>query len=92
MFGFSFTANLFSMVVLVCLLFSLLFWPKEEISNEMLHTHERLIHEHTHTHDDEHHMHEHSEIEEEHSHDHEHSEITHEHKFFIDIHHQRWPK
>tara|TARA_Y100000748_G_C15485604_1_gene484581 strand:+ start:484 stop:1860 length:1377 start_codon:yes stop_codon:yes gene_type:complete len=92
MFGFSFTASLFSMVVLVCLLFSLLFWPKEKISNEMLHTHERLVHEHTHTHDDGHHIHEHTASEDEHSHDHEHSEITHEHRFFIDIHHQSWPK
>ena len=91
-FGFSFTASLFAMIVLVCLLFSLLFWPKEENSNEMLHTHETLAHEHTHTHDDEHHIHEHSETEEEHSHHHEHKSITHEHKYFIDIHHQSWPK
>ena len=91
-FGFSFTASLFAMIVLVCLLFSLLFWPKEENSNEMLHTHETLVHEHTHTHDDDHHNHEHSETEDEHSHDHEHKAITHEHKFFIDIHHQSWPK
>ena len=92
MFGFSFTASLFSMIVLVCLLFSLLFWPKEENSNEMLHTHESLVHEHTHTHDDGHHIHEHTERDDEHSHNHEHKVITHEHKFFIDIHHQSWPK
>ena len=90
--GFSFTASLFSMIVLLCLLFSLLFWPNEENSKDILHTHERVVHAHTHNHDDEHHKHSHALDETEHSHDHEHKAVTHEHKFFIDIHHQSWPK
>ncbi|HAH67705.1 MAG TPA: hypothetical protein DCL68_04140 [Gammaproteobacteria bacterium] len=92
MFGFSFTASLFSMIVMVCLLFSLLFWPNEEITEEIQHSHERIDHNHTHNHDDDHHDHEHSISHDEHSHEHTHKEVTHEHKFFIDIHHQRWPK
>ena len=91
-YGFSFTASLFSMIVLLCLLFSLLFWPNEESSKDILHTHERVVHAHTHNHDDEHHKHSHAYDETEHSHDHEHKAVTHEHKFFIDIHHQSWPK
>jgi predicted MFS family arabinose efflux permease len=91
-YGFSFTASLFSMIVLLCLLFSLLFWPNEESSNEILHTHQRVVHAHTHSHHDEHHKHSHTLDETEHSHDHEHKAVTHEHKFFIDIHHQSWPK
>jgi len=91
-YGFSFTASLFSMIVLLCLLFSLLFWPNEETSKDILHTHERVVHAHTHNHDDEHHKHSHAYDETEHSHDHEHKAVTHEHKFFIDIHHQSWPK
>lgn len=91
-FGFSFTTSLFSMVVMVCLLFSLLFWPKEENTEGMIHTHESMSHDHTHNHDDGHHDHEHSVAEGEHSHDHVHEAVTHEHKYFIDIHHQRWPK
>ena len=92
MFGFSFTASLFSMIVMVCLLFSLLFWPNEDSTQEMMHTHERITHNHTHNHDDGHHDHEHSIGHDEHSHDHVHQDVTHEHKFIIDIHHQRWPK
>ena len=91
-YGFSFTASLFSMIVLLCLLFSLLFWPNEETSKDILHKHERVVHAHTHNHDDEHHKHSHAYDETEHSHDHEHKAVTHEHKFFIDIHHQSWPK
>ena len=91
-YGFSFTASLFSMIVLLCLLFSLLFWPNEETSKDILHTHETVVHAHTHNHDDEHHKHSHAYDETEHSHDHEHKAVTHEHKFFIDIHHQSWPK
>ena len=91
-YGFSFTASLFSMIVLLCLLFSLLFWPNEKTSKDILHTHERVVHAHTHNHDDEHHKHSHAYDETEHSHDHEHKAVTHEHKFFIDIHHQSWPK
>ncbi len=92
MFGFSFTASLFSMIVMVCLLFSLLFWPNEENTGEMLHTHESIAHSHTHKHDDEHHDHGHSQNHDEHSHDHTHRVVTHEHKYYIDIHHQSWPK
>ena len=92
MFGFSFTASLFSMIVMVCLLFSLLFWPNEDSTEGMMHTHERITHNHTHNHDDGHHDHEHSIGHDEHSHDHVHQDVTHEHKFIIDIHHQRWPK
>tara|TARA_B100001964_G_scaffold109390_2_gene122297 strand:- start:32105 stop:32782 length:678 start_codon:yes stop_codon:yes gene_type:complete len=91
-FGFSFTATLFSMIVIVCLLFSLLIWPNEENNEQMLHTHERFTHSHTHSHEDDHHEHDHDSDNEEHSHDHEHIAVTHEHKFFIDIHHQSWPK
>ena len=91
-FGFSFTASLFSMIVMVCLLFSLLFWPNEDRTEEMMHTHESITHNHTHNHDDGHHDHEHSFVHDEHSHDHVHQDVTHEHKFIIDIHHQRWPK
>ncbi|MBQ08182.1 MAG: MFS transporter [Gammaproteobacteria bacterium] len=91
-FGFSFTATLFSMIVIVCLLFSLLIWPNEENNKQMLHTHERFTHSHTHSHEDDHHEHDHDSDNEEHSHDHEHIAVTHEHKFFIDIHHQSWPK
>ena len=92
MFGFSFTASLFSMIVMVCLLFSLLFWPNEENTHEMLHTHDSIAHNHTHKHDDDHHDHVHSDNQDEHSHDHVHRAVTHEHEFFIDIHHQSWPK
>ena len=92
MFGFSFTASLFSMIVMVCLLFSLLFWPNEDNTHEMLHTHDSIAHNHTHKHDDDHHDHVHSDNQDEHSHDHVHRAVTHEHEFFIDIHHQSWPK
>jgi len=91
-YGFSFTASLFSMIVLLCLLFSLLFWPDEDNSKDMLHTHEKLVHVHRHNHDDEHHTHNHAIDESEHTHDHEHKAVTHEHRFFIDLHHQSWPK
>ena len=91
-YGFSFTASLFSMIVLLCLLFSLLFWPDEENSKDMLHTHENFVHVHTHNHDDEHHIHNHAIDESEHTHDHEHKAVTHEHRYFIDLHHQSWPK
>ena len=93
-YGFSFTASLFSMIVLLCLLFSLLFWPDESSNKDMLHSHEKVLHAHTHNHDDEHHNHSHNDVidQSEHTHDHEHKAVTHEHRFFIDLHHQSWPK
>jgi len=91
-FGLSFTAVLFSMIIMVCLLFSLLFWPNEKNEGKLLHTHESIAHSHTHKHDDGHHDHEHIQNEEEHSHDHVHGAVTHEHRYLIDIHHQSWPK
>ena len=93
-YGFSFTASLLSMIVLLCLLFSLLFWRDESSSQGMLHSHEKVLHAHTHSHDDEHHNHSHNDVidQSEHTHDHEHKAVTHEHRFFIDLHHQSWPK
>ena len=93
-YGFSFTASLFSMIVLLCLLFSLLFWTDESGSKDIMHSHEKVLHAHTHNHDDEHHNHNHNDVidESEHTHDHEHKAVTHEHRFFIDLHHQSWPK
>ena len=91
-FGFGFTSILFAMVVTVCLLFSFLFWPNEDSSGNLKHTHDEIHHSHIHRHNDEHHQHEHlPDNIDEHEHSHEHPSFTHDHKFAIDIHHQRWP-
>ncbi len=91
-FGFAYTATFFACIVAFCFIYSVLFWPKEEDDNAMIHTHTELTHEHSHEHDD-HHQHEHGSNPEEisHSHEHQHQQITHKHPFHIDIHHQNWP-
>ena len=92
-FGFSFTAAFLASIIAICLIYSMLFWPIEE-STILKHEHSELIHAHSHLHQDEHHKHEHQleSKNENHEHEHKHESVTHEHPFYIDIHHQNWPK
>ena len=92
-FGFSFTAAFLASIIAICLIYSILFWPIEE-SAILKHEHRELIHAHSHLHQDEHHMHDHQlkSSNENHEHEHKHDSVTHEHPFYIDIHHQNWPK
>lgn len=92
-FGFSFTASFLASIIAICLIYSVLFWPNEE-SSILKHEHSELIHAHSHLHEDEHHKHTHQleNNNENHEHKHKHASVTHEHPFYIDIHHQNWPK
>jgi len=92
-FGFSFTSAFLASIITICLIYSILFWPKEE-STTLKHEHKELIHAHTHLHEDEHHKHHHEfkNDDKEHEHEHKHLLVTHSHPFNIDIHHQNWPK
>lgn len=92
-FGFSFTSAFLASIITICLIYSILFWPKEE-STTLKHEHKELIHAHTHLHEDEHHKHHHEFKNDgkEHEHEHKHLLVTHSHPFNIDIHHQNWPK
>tara|TARA_B110000438_G_scaffold2479_1_gene2580 strand:- start:2555 stop:3940 length:1386 start_codon:yes stop_codon:yes gene_type:complete len=92
-FGFSFTAAFLASIVTICLIYSILFWPIEESVN-LKHEHSELIHTHSHLHQDEHHKHQHQleTINKNHEHEHKHESVSHEHPFYIDIHHQNWPK
>lgn len=92
-FGFSFTAAFLASIIAICLIYSMLFWPIEE-STSLKHEHSELIHAHSHLHQDEHHKHGHQleSKNENHEHEHKHDSVTHEHPFYIDIHHQNWPK
>ena len=92
-FGFSFTAAFLASIIAICLIYSILFWPIEE-SAILKHEHRELIHAHSHLHQDQHHKHDHQlkSSNENHVHEHKHDSVTHEHPFYIDIHHQNWPK
>ena len=92
-FGFGFSAAFLACIILICFIFSILFWPAE---NETLltHQHKTLVHSHTHDHKDAHHLHQHdSNLDKDsHKHEHKHNETVHKHEFVIDLHHQQWPK
>jgi len=92
-FGFGFSAAFLACIILICFIFSILFWPNEN-ETSLTHQHTNLIHSHVHGHDDKHHAHQHnSNLDlDSHKHKHEHEEKVHKHEFVIDLHHQQWPK
>ena len=90
-FGFGFSAAFLACIILICFIFSILFWPNEN-ETSLTHMHKNQIHTHTHGHNDEHHAHRHNSNLDPHSHEHEHEEMIHKHEFMIDLHHQQWPK
>ena len=92
-FGFGFSAAFLACIILICLIFSILFWPNEN-ETSLTHQHKNIIHSHTHGHGDKHHSHQHkSKLDlDSHEHEHEHKEMVHKHEFVIDLHHQQWPK
>ena len=92
-FGFGFSAAFLACIILICFIFSILFWPNEN-ETSLTHMHKNQIHTHTHGHNDEHHAHQHnSKLDpNSHEHEHKHEETVHKHEFVIDLHHQQWPK
>ena len=94
-FGFGFSAAFLACIILMCFIFSILFWPDEE-KNKLTHQHKTLVHSHEHEHNDQHHIHQHDSSHEQdskkHKHEHGHDELIHKHEFVIDLHHQQWPK
>ena len=92
-FGFGFSAAFLACIILICFIFSILFWPNEN-ETSLTHQHTNLIHSHVHGHDDKHHAHQHnSNLDlDSHRHKHEHEGKVHKHEFVIDLHHQQWPK
>ena len=90
-FGFGFSAAFLACIILICFIFSILFWPNEN-ETSLTHMHKNQIHTHTHGHNDEHHAHRHNSNLDPHSHEHKHEEMIHKHEFMIDLHHQEWPK
>jgi len=94
-FGFGFSAAFLACIILMCFIFSILFWPDEE-KTKLTHQHKTLIHSHEHEHNDQHHIHQHDSSHKQdskkHEHEHDHDDLIHKHEFVIDLHHQQWPK